>query len=187
MSGSITPAFFCRVKTPDKNLDRIFLIGPMGTGKTTIGNHLSRLLKFTFYDCDRELEARTGASISLIFDVEGEAGFRERETRLIDELSQENEIVLSTGGGAVLAAENRTILAERGYVVYLRTPVEKLIERTRFDTTRPLLQTADPATTLRNIVTERDPLYQEIADLIVDTDLMPVKQIAKRIVDARHV
>ena len=153
----------------------------MGAGKTTIGSQLARILKLKFIDCDQELEHRTGASVSLIFDIEGEAGFRERETRLIDELSQRDGIVLATGGGAVLADDNRRWLGERGFVVYLKSPVEKLVERTRFDANRPLLRTPDPEATLRAIVEKREPLYQEIAHLTVDTGKLSVKQVIKKI------
>jgi shikimate kinase len=160
---------------------RIFLVGPMGAGKTTIGSQLARILKLRFVDCDQEIEHRTGASVALIFDIEGEAGFRERETRLIDELSQRDGLVLATGGGAVLAADNRRWLHERGFVVYLKSPVDKLVERTRFDVNRPLLRTADPAATLRAIVEKREPLYHEIAHLIIDTGKLSVKQVIKKI------
>jgi shikimate kinase len=153
----------------------------MGAGKTTIGSQLGRILKLEFIDCDQELEHRTGASVSLIFDIEGEAGFRERETRLIDELTQRSGIVLATGGGAVLAADNRRWLHERGFVVYLKSPVDKLVERTRFDANRPLLRTPDPEATLRAIVEKREPLYQEIAHLTIDTGKLSVKQVIKKI------
>ena len=160
---------------------RIFLVGPMGAGKTTIGNQLARILKLEFIDCDQALEHRTGASVALIFDIEGEAGFRERETRLIDELTQRDGIVLATGGGAVLATDNRRWLNGRGFVVYLKSPVDKLVERTRFDVNRPQLRTADPAATLRAIVEKREPLYQEIAHLVIDTGKLSVKQVIKKI------
>lgn len=160
---------------------RIFLVGPMGAGKTTIGSQLARLLKLSFIDSDQEIERRTGASVALIFDVEGEVGFRERETRVIDELSMRDGVVLATGGGAVLAIDNRQRLTERGFVVYLKSPVDKLVERTRFDANRPLLRTADPAATLRAIVEKREPLYQEIAHLVIDTGKLSVKQVIKKI------
>lgn len=164
------------------SVSRVFLVGPMGTGKTTIGQQLSRALKFQFLDADHELEQRTGASISLIFDIEGEAGFREREAKLIDELTEVNELVLATGGGAVLREDNRRCLSERGFVIYLKSELETLIQRTRLDTTRPLLQTDDPAQTLRDILTTREPLYNQVADLVLDTSTMSVKQIVKRII-----
>lgn len=153
----------------------------MGTGKTTIGSQLARATGFDFVDADHELERRTGATISLIFDIEGETGFRERERRLIDELTQRERIVLATGGGAILAEENRRHLGGRGLVVYLKTPVETLVERTRHDTSRPLLRTADPAATLRDIIATREPLYAEIANLVVDTGKLSVKQVIRKI------
>lgn len=159
----------------------MFLVGPMGAGKTTIGSQLARNLGFEFLDLDQELERRTGASVALIFDVEGEPGFRERESKLLDELTQRDGLVLATGGGAVLAQENRQRLSERGLVVYLRTPLDVLVQRTRFDTTRPLLRNADPAATLGNILEVREPLYQEVADLVVDTGKLSVKQVVRKV------
>jgi len=153
----------------------------MGTGKTTIGAQLARLLEYDFVDADQEIERRTGASVALIFDVEGEAGFRARETRIIEELTLRERIVLATGGGAVLADDNRHWLAERGFVVYLRTSVDTLIKRMRYDTSRPLLQTADPERTLRDIIEAREPLYSGIADLVIDTGRLSVRQVVKRI------
>lgn len=164
---------------------RIFLVGPMGTGKTTIGAQLARATGYSFVDADHELEQRTGATVSLIFDIEGEVGFRERERRLIDELTSREGIVLATGGGAVLDPNNRRCLSERGFVVYLRTPVDTLVERTRYDTSRPLLRTADPARTLREIIAAREPLYLEIADLVLDTGKFSVKQVIRRIMSSQ--
>ncbi len=160
---------------------RIFLVGPMGAGKTTIGNQLARSLNLDFIDLDQELERRTGASVSLIFDIEGESGFREREKKLIDELTQRDRTVLATGGGAVLAADNRQRLSRRGFVVYLKTPLETLVERTRYDTSRPLLHSGDPAATLGEILQAREPLYAEVADLVVDSGKLSVKQVLKMI------
>ncbi|MCZ6664843.1 MAG: shikimate kinase AroK [Gammaproteobacteria bacterium] len=160
---------------------RIFLVGPMGAGKTTIGNQLARSLNLDFIDLDQELERRTGASVSLIFDIEGESGFREREKKLIDELTQRDRTVLATGGGAVLAADNRQRLSRRGFVVYLKTPLETLVERTRYDTSRPLLHNGDPAATLGEILQVREPLYAEVADLVVDSGKLSVKQVLKMI------
>ncbi|MGR8918659.1 MAG: shikimate kinase [Gammaproteobacteria bacterium] len=153
----------------------------MGTGKTTIGSQLARSLRYQFIDADQELEKRTGASIALIFDVEGESGFREREARLIDELTQRDETVLATGGGAILDANSRRRLEQRGFVVYLKSDVETLVERTRFDNSRPLLKTADPAQTLRELMVVREPLYASIADLTIDTGRQSVKQVVKKI------
>jgi shikimate kinase len=160
---------------------RIFLIGPMGTGKTTIGSQLAHGLKFAFVDSDQELEARTGASISLIFDVEGEAGFRERECKIIDELTQRNDVVVATGGGVVMRPENCDCLSQRGFVIYLKSPVEALIQRVRFDQSRPLLRTVDPEQTLRDLMVVREPLYSSIADFVIDTGALTVKQVIKKI------
>jgi shikimate kinase len=159
----------------------IFLIGPMGAGKTTIGKRLARALKRRFVDCDHEIEKKTGASIPLIFEIEGESGFRAREKRVIDDLSQEPGVVLATGGGAVLDPENRQRLSERGLVVFLYAPVELLVARTRNDTNRPLLQTGNRAERLREIMLQREPLYREIADLTVDTGAMAMGEIVSTI------
>jgi shikimate kinase len=137
-----------------------------------------------FFDSDQELEARTGASVSLIFDIEGEAGFRAREKQLIDELTQLNDIVLATGGGAILDVDNRKVLSSRGFVVYLWAPIDQLFERTRLDTTRPLLQTEDPASRMKALLAEREPLYRKTADLVIDTHEMPLGKIVKTIRDA---
>jgi shikimate kinase len=147
----------------------IFLVGLMGAGKSTIGRHLAKSLGLEFVDSDHEIERRTGASIPLIFDVEGEAGFRQREKKVIDELSRRSGIVLATGGGVVLDADNRTRLRERGQVVYLYATVEQLLARTAKDRNRPLLQTADPRTRLQELLELRDALYREVADVVVDT------------------
>ncbi len=148
----------------------VFLIGPMGAGKSTIGRLLSQELKFEFYDSDKVIEDRCGADIPWIFDKEGEAGFREREESVIDELTQQKGIVLSTGGGAVLRAENRQHLASRGTVIYLCTSVEQQLARTARDRNRPLLQTSNPEAVLRKLFEERDPLYRSVADIIIETD-----------------
>lgn len=164
-----------------KHNRKIFLIGPMGAGKSTLGKRLARSLRLNYYDCDDELVNRTGAAISLIFDVEGEAGFREREANLLDELTQLDNLVLATGGGAILAEENRKSLSERGFVVYLFAPLEKLLERTSKDSTRPLLQTDDPRARLQEILQQRQPLYEQTADLAIDTDKASVAQVINRI------
>ncbi|MDP6184615.1 MAG: shikimate kinase AroK [Gammaproteobacteria bacterium] len=160
---------------------RIFLVGPMGAGKTTIGRRLARTLQKNFVDADQELERRTGASVALIFDIEGESGFREREKQLIDELTLLDDIVLATGGGSVLDLENRSALKSRGFVVYLRASIEKLIERTRRDSKRPLLMTADPVAKMRELLATRDPIYREVADLNVDTGTMGLSEVVKEI------
>lgn len=147
----------------------IFLVGLMGAGKSTLGRHLAKALGLEFVDSDHEIERRTGASIPLIFDVEGEAGFRQREKKVIDELSQRSGVVLATGGGAVLDPENRIHLRERGTVVYLYATVDQLLVRTAKDRNRPLLQTPDPRGRLQELMLARDALYREVADLVVDT------------------
>lgn len=147
----------------------IFLVGLMGSGKSTIGRHLAKSLELEFVDSDHEIERRTGANIPLIFDVEGEAGFRLREKKVIDELTQRRGVVLATGGGAVLDPDNRAHLRQRGKVIYLYATAEQLLTRTAKDRNRPLLQTADPRARLQALLAARDALYREVADLIVDT------------------
>ena len=145
---------------------RIFLVGPMGVGKTTIGRLLAQELELEFVDCDLEIEARCGAAVAWIFDVEGEEGFRERETQMLDELTERDDILLATGGGAVLRAENREFL-KRGAVVHLDSSVELLVKRTSKDKKRPLLQNTDPSKVLHRIKRQRDPLYKEVSDVRV--------------------
>ena len=147
--------------------EKIVLVGPMGAGKSTIGRQLARHLGYDFHDSDRELEYRTGANIPWIFDMEGESGFRDRESRVISELLQKDRIVLATGGGAVLRPENRRTLA-RAFVIYLKVPPDLQYERTRRDRNRPLLQNQDPRGILERLFRERDPLYTEVADLVVE-------------------
>ena len=159
----------------------LFLVGLMGAGKTTIGRQLARRLKLTFIDSDHEIESRTGANIPWIFDIEGEKGFRKRERDVIDELTQQHGVVLATGGGAVLDKRNRNHLSERGIVVYLHTSIEQLVKRTAKDRNRPLLQTGDPRARLEELLTERDPIYREIADLVVETDNRNVLATVKAI------
>jgi shikimate kinase len=149
--------------------NNIFLVGLMGAGKSTIGRHLAKTLELEFVDSDHEIERRTGASIPLIFDVEGEAGFRQREKKIIDELTQRSGIVLATGGGAVLDQENRACLRERGMVIYLYAAIDHLLARTAKDRNRPLLQTPDPRGRLQELMLARDALYREVADVVVDT------------------
>ena len=160
----------------------VFLVGPMGAGKSTIGRLLAKELDFPFKDSDREIEAKTGADIPWIFDVEGEEGFREREEAMIAELVQEQGLVLATGGGVVMRESNRTALANNGLVVYLRTSVEQQLQRTAKDRQRPLLQTADPEKVLRELMAKRDPLYQEIAHLVIETDQRGPKVVVNSIV-----
>ena len=159
----------------------LFLIGPMGSGKSAVGRQLARLLRLDFIDSDDEIESRTGVDISFIFEKEGEAGFRKREAVVIDELSSRTGVVLATGGGAVIDPANRSVLGARGYVVYLRTSVDQQVARTRKGRERPLLENADPQETLERLMVEREPLYLEIADLVVDTDGRKVREVAKEI------
>jgi len=161
---------------------RVFLIGPMGAGKTTIGRLLAQQLKLDFADTDREIEDRTGADIPWIFDVEGEEGFRNREIQVVDEMTELPNILLATGGGVVLKNENRRVLAARGYVIYLYASIEEQVKRTARDTRRPLLQDGDSETILRELMAERDPLYREIADYVIDTDGCSPKSVAQKLV-----
>ncbi|HEX5514335.1 MAG TPA: shikimate kinase AroK [Gammaproteobacteria bacterium] len=161
---------------------RIFLIGPMGAGKTTVGKRLAQVLGLPFYDSDRIIEERTGAAIPLIFDVEGEAGFRRREAAVIDELTQLDKVVLATGGGAVLLPENRAHLRERGTVVYLEASVDKQFERTRKDRNRPLLQTDDPRARLLALFEQRQPLYRDTAHIVMSTERGNARTILSEIV-----
>jgi shikimate kinase len=159
----------------------IFLVGLMGAGKTSVGKLLARRLGKTFFDCDQEIERATGVRVPIIFEIEGEAGFRERECKMLAELSQRSDIVLATGGGAVLSETNREVLAQHGTVVYLRASVHDLWQRTRHDRMRPLLQTANPLGTLGELFNVRDPLYREIAHLIIDTGNQSVSALAHRL------
>jgi shikimate kinase len=159
----------------------VFLVGPMGAGKSTIGRHLAQVLGKQFVDADREIEDRTGASIALIFELEGEAGFRRRERVVIEEVTGGRDLVVATGGGAVLDPDSRALLRARGTVVYLKAPLEVLVRRTCRDRNRPLLQTADPRARLLQIVAERDPLYREVADLIVETDHRTVRSVVNEV------
>lgn len=159
----------------------IYLVGLMGAGKTSVGRFLAKRLGKTFYDCDHEIERRTGVKIPLIFDIEGEEGFRARETAVLRELTALEGIILATGGGAVISADNRQQLAGNGTVVYLRASPADLWQRTRNDRNRPLLQTADPHAKLEQLFAERDPLYREVAAVIVDTGCQSVRSLAHRL------
>lgn len=154
----------------------------MGAGKSTIGKQLAKELKLEFYDADQEIEARTGANIEWIFSIEGEEGFRKREATVIDELSQMQGIVLATGGGAILTPDNRNRLAARGTVVYLYTTVEQQVRRTARDKRRPLLQNDAPDDTLKELMVSRDPLYREIADMVVVTDGRTVRSVSTEVI-----
>lgn len=162
----------------------LFLIGPMGAGKSAVGRQLARLLHMDFVDSDEEIERRTGVDIPFIFEKEGEDGFRKRESKVIDDLSARQGVVLATGGGVVLDPENRSHLGARGYVVYLHTTVEQQLDRTRRGRHRPLLENGDRRQVLEGLMQIRDPLYREIADLTVETDGRRVKEVAAEIRDA---
>jgi shikimate kinase len=159
----------------------VFLIGPMGSGKTAVGRHLARALGLPFHDSDSEIERRTGVDIPFIFEKEGEAGFRQREREAIEALTRLPGIVLATGGGAVLLPENRRHLAERGCVVYLQTSVAQQADRVRHGRNRPLLTNGDAAARLGQLMDARAPLYAEIADIIVPTDGRRVHSVAEHI------
>jgi shikimate kinase len=154
----------------------------MGAGKTTIGRHLAKRLKRPFWDSDKELENRTGVDIPTIFDYEGEEGFRARESAVLEELCLRSGIVLATGGGAVLREKNRKLLMGNGMVVYLRVSIETQLARTSRDRSRPLLQTENPRIRLEQLKKQRDPLYLEVSDLVMDTDYYSVSIITSRIV-----
>ena len=167
-----------------KQPQNLFLVGPMGAGKSAVGRQLARLLHLDFFDSDEEIENRTGVDIPFIFEKEGEAGFRQREVKVIDDLSQRQGIVLATGGGAVLDADNRSRLGARGFVIYLHTSVAQQLERTSRGRNRPLLEREDKESMLTELMEARDPLYREIADLTVETDGRRVKEVAVEIRDA---
>ena len=153
----------------------------MGAGKTTVGRLLARRLKRSFCDTDEEIQRRCGVRIPVIFDIEGEAGFRARETQMIAELCALDDVVIATGGGAVLAEENRRMIAACGVVVYLHARPAHLWQRVRHDRNRPLLATADPQKKLEDLYAERDPLYREVADLVIDTGKQSVQTLAKEL------
>lgn len=171
-----------RHETPtEARSGNLFLIGLMGAGKTSVGRVLAQRLHKAFYDSDEEIERATGVRIPVIFDIEGEAGFRAREARMLAELVRKRNIVLATGGGAVLSDRNRKLLRANGTVIYLHAAVQDLWLRTRHDRNRPLLQSGDAFAKLAELYAQRDPLYREIADLVVDTGSQSVKSLARRI------
>ncbi|MEM0910089.1 MAG: shikimate kinase AroK [Pseudomonadota bacterium] len=161
----------------------VFLVGPMGAGKSTIGRHLADELHLEFFDSDQEIERRTGADISWIFDLEGEDGFRKREENIIEELTEKQGIVLATGGGSVISKKIRNHLSARGIVVYLQTTIDKQVARTQRDKRRPLLQNDKPEQVLVELASERNPLYEEVADYIVDTDDQSARAVANQIIN----
>jgi len=159
----------------------LILVGPMGAGKSTIGRLLAKEVRYLFKDSDKEIEQRTGADIPWIFDVEGEQGFREREQAMIAELCAEDGLVLATGGGVVMRPENRQAIRQGGRVIYLHTSVEQQLERTSRDRNRPLLRTANPERVLTELMAIRDPLYREVADIIIETDERPPRLVVQEI------
>ncbi|HFD11432.1 MAG TPA: shikimate kinase [Crenotrichaceae bacterium] len=164
--------------------DNIYLIGPMGVGKSTVGRQLAKTRGWTFVDSDREIESRTGVSIATVFEYEGEAGFRKREKAVIADFVQRSPIVLATGGGVVLCQANREALSSHGFVVYLTCSVDKLLHRTRSDTERPLLQNTDRRQRIEELLHEREPLYRECAHFIVNTGENPTKSAVAMILRA---
>ena len=160
----------------------IFIVGPMGSGKSTVGKIISDEMFLNFFDTDEEIELRTGASIDWIFDLEGEEGFRGRESDILDEMVKKNSIVLSTGGGIILSDDNRELLSSRGTVFYLSTPISVQVERTAKDKDRPLLKNGDPEEILTKLHKERKALYEEVSDHIVETENKSSKEVAAEIV-----
>ena len=161
----------------------IFLIGPMGAGKSAVGRQLAKLLHLSFVDSDDEIETRTGVDIPFIFEKEGEDGFRKREAKVIDDLSAMESVVLATGGGAVADPQNRSRLGARGFVVYLYTTVDQQLARTQKGRERPMLANGNSRNILEDLMAVRDPLYREIADLTVETDGRKVKAVANEILE----
>ncbi|MFP4061639.1 MAG: shikimate kinase AroK [Halochromatium sp.] len=163
----------------------IFLVGPMGAGKSTVGRQLAEALGYEFRDSDQEIQRRTGVDIPTIFEFEGEEGFRKRERGVVEELAQEDGIVLATGGGVVLTPENRQQLAARGFVIYLHCSPEQQFARTARDRGRPLIDTDDPQQRLRELMAEREPIYRQVADMVVSTErrgtVSVVKEIRRRL------
>lgn len=166
---------------PEEVRGNVILVGLMGAGKTSVGKVLARLLGKDFLDSDHEIERATGVRIPVIFEIEGEAGFRAREHKMLANLVERQNILLATGGGAVLLPENRALLRNGGTVIYLRAPVKSLLRRTQRDRTRPLLRVADPAAKLGELYALRDPLYREVAHLVVDTGNQSVRSLAAQI------
>ena len=161
----------------------IFIVGPMGSGKSTVGKIISDELFLSFFDTDEEIESRTGASIDWIFDLEGEEGFRKRESEVLEEMAQKNSIVLSTGGGVILSDINRELLSSRGTVFYLSTPIDVQVERTSKDKDRPLLKNGDPKEILSNLHEKRESLYLQVSDHVVETANKSSQQVATEIIN----
>lgn len=163
--------------------ENIYLIGLMGAGKTTIGRQLARSLKLPFYDSDKAIEESTGVDIPTIFEFEGEEGFRDREQKMLQQLTKMEGIILATGGGAVLREENRRLLQSNGFIVYLQCSVERILERTRRDTQRPLLQTENPKERVEILFMQREPLYLACADFKIDTGVLQSKAVVSAILE----
>ena len=166
------------MQTQAKN---VILIGPMGSGKSSVGKRLAQDLGFVFFDSDKEIEKTTGADIPLIFELEGEAGFRKRETQALRNLCSQSPIVLATGGGSVLLEENRHLLSHEGLVIYLHASIDQILERTKRDRSRPLLQTDNPRLKLEQIMAEREPIYEALADYKIETDRHTVREVVQSI------
>lgn len=164
--------------------DNIYLIGLMGVGKTTIGKQLAKALAMPFYDSDKAIKDSTGVDIPTIFEFEGEEGFRIREAKMIEKLTRLQGIVMATGGGAILREENRNHLKENGFIVYLHCSIDRVLERTRRDTQRPLLKTENPRKRLQQLLEERQPLYLSCADIKIDTGVLRTKTVIKQILEA---
>lgn len=169
------------IQPPATDPQNIFLVGLMGAGKTSVGRMLAKRMNKDFYDADAEIERATGVKIPVIFDIEGESGFRAREEKVIERLTALHDIVLATGGGAILSPANRARLRQHGRVIYLRAAPEDLWRRTRRDRNRPLLQTANPLAKLKELHAQRDPLYSEVANLVVDTGAQSVGNLTTHI------
>ena len=161
----------------------IFIVGPMGSGKSTVGKIISDELFLNFFDTDDEIESRTGASIDWIFDLEGEEGFRKRESSILEEMVKQNSIVLSTGGGIILSDSNREMLSSRGTVFYLSTPISVQIERTSKDKDRPLLKNGDPEEILTRLQKERKGLYESVSDHVIETENKSSQEVASEIIN----
>lgn len=179
-----TPSLSTEHRRILKDAPNIYLIGLMGAGKSTVGRILANALQRPFVDSDDEIVSRTGAAIATIFEIEGESGFRDRESRVIGELTEKKGIVMATGGGAILREENRQVLQNNGWVVYLSTSPERLMQRVKRDKSRPLLQNVDPLATLRNLHNVRHPLYQSIAHMELTTGTGQVSHVAEQIIQA---
>lgn len=164
--------------------NNIYLVGMPGAGKTTVGRQLARRMQRSFIDADHEIEARTGVRIPLTFDIEGEQGFRDRESKVIAELAAESNLIVATGGGAVLRPQNRAALKQGGTVVYLHAAPRLLYERTRLDPNRPLLQVADPMSKIEELFAQRDPLYREVADIVVNSIGGSISHLVKQVENA---